>query len=395
MSWRHREGLDHLLRAIGGTDGTTRYVGGCVRDSLIGEEVVDVDMATLLPPDMVMDRLQLAGIKAVPTGLAHGTVTAVVHSRPYEITTLRSDVETDGRRARVAFSDDWREDAQRRDFTINALYADPVSGEISDYFGGLDDLAARRVRFIGDAEQRIAEDHLRILRYFRFFARFGGGEMDAEAYRACRTHARSLMALSRERIADEMIKLLGLPDPVTALSAMLDGGIFAAFMPEATPEGLRLLMEVRERELASGTPPSALLRLCALLDKNPRAVADVTARLKFSNKVKKRVACALQPPPYRTVRELAFRVGAESARDIILLDPSCDPAVLSQIEGWEQPQFPVGGATLIALGMTPGPAIARLLNEIRECWIDEGFPDPVRTREIAVQIVSKFQRENQ
>jgi poly(A) polymerase len=188
--------------------GTARYVGGCVRDSLAGSPAKDIDLATPLSPNEVIDRLERAGLKAVPTGIDHGTITAVSSGAVVEVTTLRRDVSTDGRRATVAFTDDWREDAARRDFTINALYADPATGDVTDYFGGVDDLAAGIVRFIGAPLERIAEDHLRILRFFRFHARFGSGAPDAESLSACAARANDLMALSRERIADELLKIL-------------------------------------------------------------------------------------------------------------------------------------------------------------------------------------------
>jgi len=179
--WRKRRGMARLLKALAASEGQTRYVGGAVRDDLLDLPVNDVDLATRLQPIDVMSRLEAARIKAVPTGIDHGTITAVSDGHPFEITTLRRDVSTDGRRATVAFTDDWKEDAARRDFTINALSADPMTGEIFDYFGGLDDLANRHIRFIGDPLMRIAEDHLRILRFFRFHARFGEGELDAAA----------------------------------------------------------------------------------------------------------------------------------------------------------------------------------------------------------------------
>jgi len=183
--WRKRRGVKRLLAALGAEEGLTRYVGGAVRDDLLGLPVNDVDLATRIPPDDVIRRLEKAKIKAVPTGIEHGTVTAVSDGHVFEITTLRRDVSTDGRRATVAFTDDWKEDAARRDFTINALSADPLTGELFDYFGGLADLETRHIRFIGDPLQRIAEDHLRILRFFRFHARFDAGEPDGPALDAC------------------------------------------------------------------------------------------------------------------------------------------------------------------------------------------------------------------
>ena len=203
--WRRRRGMAKLLDALGADEGLTRYVGGAVRDDLLRLPVSDVDLATKLRPDQVVERLQAAGLKAVPTGFEHGTVTAVSDGHPYEVTTLRRDIETFGRHATVAFTDQWEEDAARRDFTINALMADPGTGAIFDYFNGLADLEKRHVRFIGDPFERIAEDHLRILRFFRFHARFAEGSPDDAALEACTSRANDLMALSRERIADDLL----------------------------------------------------------------------------------------------------------------------------------------------------------------------------------------------
>jgi poly(A) polymerase len=392
--WRHNFGLGQLLIALGGHRDETRFVGGAVRDTLLGLAVSDVDLATIHPPSEVIDRLRIAGIKAVPTGIDHGTITAVVDSRPYEVTTLRSDVSTDGRRATVAFTQDWTADAARRDFTINALYAHTHTGEIHDYFGGLDDLSARHVRFIGKAEDRIAEDHLRILRFFRFFARYGSQEVDAQAYAACCAQANSLMALSRERIADELLKLLAAPDPLTALTLMIEGSVLLPVLPEITAESLIRLRHLIVRESAAGLPPSALLRLCALLPRNAVIGDGVAARLKLSNKARKRLTRALEmPPPYRSPTELAYRLGAQAAQDIILLDDKFDPAIAASFTQWEPPHLSVGGASLIALGMQSGPQISRALMEIKEQWIAEDFPATERTREITERIVSSYLRD--
>ena len=229
--WRKRRGMARLLKALAASEGQTRYVGGAVRDDLLDLPVNDVDLATRLQPNDVVSRLEAAKIKAVPTGIDHGTVTAVSDGHPFEITTLRRDVSTDGRRATVAFTDDWKEDAARRDFTINALSADPMTGEIFDYFGGLTDLANRHIRFIGDPLMRIAEDHLRILRFFRFHARFGRGEPDQAALDACAARANDLMALSRERIADELLKLLAVEDPSPTVGIMLQRNILRPVLP--------------------------------------------------------------------------------------------------------------------------------------------------------------------
>ncbi|HVU30650.1 MAG TPA: CCA tRNA nucleotidyltransferase, partial [Sphingomicrobium sp.] len=282
--WRRQRGMERLLEALGGDEGLTRYVGGAIRDDLLDHRMSDVDLATRLQPPEVMQRLEAAKIKAVPTGIDHGTITAISDGHPYEVTTLRRDVSTDGRRATVAFTTDWEEDAARRDFTINALSADPKTGEIFDYFGGLKDLEERHIRFIGDPLKRIAEDHLRILRYFRFHARFGAGEPDPEALDACTARANDLMALSRERIADELLKLLELPDPFSTVEIMLERGILKPVLPEIRPQGLNRLKELIGAEKAGGIAPDGLRRLAALLPQDPPLAELVAARLKLSNK---------------------------------------------------------------------------------------------------------------
>ncbi|MGE4430741.1 MAG: CCA tRNA nucleotidyltransferase [Sphingobium sp.] len=395
--WRHRPGFDDLCRLLGGAEDQVRLVGGAVRDGLLGIPVNDIDLATPHTPEEVMRRLKAAGIKAVPTGIAHGTITAVlVDHHPVEITTLRRDVSTDGRRATIAYTDDWREDAARRDFTMNALYADPVSGRIFDYFGGLDDLAARQVRFIGDPRARIAEDHLRILRYFRFLARFGALPPDAQSYAACVDQANSLMALSRERIADEVMKLLALPHPCAVIALMIEGGIFAPVLPEIDGAGLRRLETLIEREEQSALPPSAQLRLAALLPPDPAMAEKVAARLKLSNKARKRIVAALTPPPpHAHVRELAFRIGRESAIDHILLDGNLPAQDAATLNDWRIPDFPVGGKDLLALGVQPGPAVAAMLGTIRERWIAAGFPPTAQAQAMAAQCVAEFERSCQ
>ena len=246
--WMARADLAALVAALGA--GNVRWVGGAVRDTLLGHPVKDIDAASPLTPDEVMARLTAAGIRHVPTGLDHGTVTAVLPGGPVEITTLRKDVSTDGRRATVAFSDDWREDAARRDFTINALYADPQTGEIFDWFDGLADLEARRVRFIGGARERICEDHLRILRYYRFHARFGA-TIDKEAEKACVELAPMLKGLSRERVGWELLALLALPDPVDTVRRMHESGVLDVVLPEAAGQATSALAALVQAENAA------------------------------------------------------------------------------------------------------------------------------------------------
>lgn len=394
--WQHRPGLDALLAALDADRGLARYVGGAVRDTLLGLPVSDLDIATVLSPQAVVERLERAGIKAVPTGIDHGTITAVSSGSPVEITTLRRDVSTDGRRATIAYTQDWREDAARRDFTINALYADPLSREITDYFGGVEDLAQRRVRFIGDPAARIAEDHLRILRYFRFLARFGREEPDAASYEACRTAANSLMALSRERIADELLKLLATAAPLRALQLMVDGGILLPVLPEVDAGGIDRLEALMTREAASGIAPSPVRRLAALLPPDAAVADAVGARLKLSNKARKRLIVALEPSSGgESPQALAFRIGVEGAVDRLLLDPAAPVDSLAALQDWTPPTLPIGGGALIARGLPAGPDVARALGEVRDQWVAEGFPGAERVAAIADQTVSKFQRARQ
>ncbi len=357
--------LDPLVAALGGGE-TTRLIGGVVRDTLLGAPVNDIDMATRLTPDEVIARLTKVAIKWVPTGIAHGTVTAVLKSGPVEITTLRRDVSTDGRRATVAFTDDWREDAARRDFTINALSANPETGEVFDYFGGRDDLNKGHVAFIGDPLQRIAEDHLRILRFFRFYARFGKGEPDTAAYDACAVRANDLMALSRERIASELLKLLSYPTPVAAVRLMLARGILKPVLPEIiSADALDTLVD-REGEYSD-----PIRRFAALIGPNPAVAHDIAKRLKLSKAQGKRLTTACGwTLPITTIPTLAYRIGSEGARDRLLLSGG-DPAAL---DNWRRPTLPITGGTLITRGLEPGPVVAQTLAAIEDAWVDAGFP---------------------
>ena len=376
-SWQTGAGMRKLLSALDADDGETRYVGGCVRDALLGCAVSDIDLATRLAPEEVMARLGKARIKAVPTGLAHGTVTAILNGTPIEITTLRRDVSTDGRHATVAFTGDWEEDAARRDFTINALSADPVSRQVFDYFGGTADLEQGRVRFIGDALQRIAEDHLRILRFFRFHARFGRGEPDPDAIAACAARANDLMALSRERIADELIKLLALPHPEAAVTSMFERAIFRAVLPEIDAEGVARLRRLTALEEQLGMPPDPLRRLTALLPADPRIAAAIAARLRLSKKAARRLTISADraAPIPKDSRLLAYGIGKESAEDRLLLGGATETlaAQLQALESWTKPQLPVTGGDLIAMGLTQGPDVSKALRTIEKIWSETGF----------------------
>ena len=364
--------MSRLLAALGADEGLTRYVGGAVRDELMHLPVSDLDLATRLKPDEVVERLEAAKIRPVPTGIDHGTVTAVSSGSPYEITTLRRDVSTDGRRATVAFTDDWEEDAARRDFTINALSADPKTGEVFDYFGGKDDLLARRVRFIGDPLERIAEDHLRILRFFRFHARFGLGEPDAEGLKACAQRANDLMALSRERIADELLKLLAVDDPSPTVAIMLDQEILRPVLPEIAGSEVSRLTDLVMAERTAKIDGDPLRRLAALLPAEPALAERIAVRLKLSNKARKRLGCAASPDVPDNARSLAYYVGIECAVDRLLLAGKTEPAVA--IAQWHVPRLSVRGGQLIERGLPQGPEVAKTLQAIERRWVDAGFP---------------------
>ncbi len=384
VPWTQRADLAALVAALDpAREGLCRWVGGAVRDTLTGIEVKDIDMATQLLPDAVIARLEAAGIRHVPTGLAHGTVTAILAGGPVEITTLRRDVATDGRHATVAFSNDWREDASRRDFTINALYADPGSLAVTDFFEGRADLAARRVRFIGDAAARIREDYLRILRYFRFQARFGSMPADAAAEAACAELAPGLKGLSRERVGWELIRLLGHPDPAATITRMAELGVLAQILPEADPAALPALIAAERPEVA---PPDALRRLAALLPADPALAEAVAARLRLSAVQKKRLAivAARAPGDAGDPRALAYRIGVAEARDRLLLAG----AGIAPLADWTPPPFPLKGGALVARGVHAGPEVARLLRDIEDRWIAEGFPDAARLQQMLDAAIS-------
>lgn len=377
--WTRRPDLAGLIAALG--PGNARYVGGAVRDTLLGIPVKDVDIATPLRPEAVIARLRVAHIRSIPTGIDHGTVTAALPLGPVEITTLRHDVSTDGRRATIAFASDWREDAARRDFTINALYADPASGEIFDYFHGLGDLAERRVRFIGDARQRIREDHLRILRYFRFQARFGSQPADMESESACAELAATLKGLSRERIGMETMNLLALPDPAPTVARMAELGVLAVILPEGDPARLAALVAEERRQ---GIAPDPLRRLAALLPPEPPLAEQVAARFRLSNAQKKRLArAATRDGSADNPRALAYRLGREEALDRLLIEGRDAGA----LDGWTIPELPLKGGKIVARGVTAGPEVARILRAVEDRWVEEGFPDHRRVEEILASLL--------
>ncbi|MFC0632913.1 CCA tRNA nucleotidyltransferase [Brevundimonas balnearis] len=364
------------LEAEGGA-GCARFVGGSVRNALMGRAVDDVDIATPLTPERVIAALERAGLKAVPTGVEHGTVTAVAERRPFEITTLRRDVSTDGRRATVAFTDDWAEDAARRDFRLNALYADG-DGQVFDPTGlGVEDAQAGRIVFVGEPERRIREDYLRILRFFRFMAWYGRGAPDAEGLAACAALKDGLKQLSAERVSKELLKLLSAPDPRRAVQAMADAGVLAEVLPEVGDLARFAALSVEHDD--------PLLRLAALLPDEAAGAEAVARRLRLSNAQRARLVAALDPSAAvrptmgpEAGRAALYRLGRETALDRLALaeavEGAASPALRRLFETWPIPRMPVGGADLARLGVAPGPETGRLLKRFEEDWIAADFP---------------------
>jgi poly(A) polymerase len=377
-----------VIAALTKKGAAVRFVGGCVRDAVLGRKVKDIDIATHDPPEAVMALLKEAGIKAVPTGIAHGTVTAVVGKSHFEITTLREDVETYGRHAKVAFTNDWKADASRRDFTFNAMFLAP-DGALYDPFDGIADLKAGRVRFVGDPETRIKEDVLRLLRFFRFYAHYGTGAPDAAGLAACRKLAHLLPSLSGERVAGELLRLLTAPDPAPVLLLMAGEGVLAHVLPEATR--IPRLAALAEIESKLGEA-DALRRLAASLEPKLAAAEDVADRLRLSNAESERLVALAAPEAPVTVtsdskiqrREL-YRLGAARYRDLALLawaeaagqgSDDAFRAMIAAAEGWKKIALPVKGRDVLALGVENGPEVGRLLKEIETWWIENDFmPD--------------------
>jgi len=362
---------DPALAAVLAALPDARVVGGAVRDALAGRVVADIDLATALPPEEVSRALERASLRAVPTGIDHGTVTAISGGRSFEITTLRRDVATDGRHATVAFTDDWREDAARRDFTINAMSM-ARDGTVLDYFGGQADLAAGRVRFVGDAATRIREDALRILRFFRFQARYGRGAPDAVAIAAIRAGLDGLAILSAERVWGEISRILIAPDPAGAVALMAETGVLAAVLPDgADPDALARL-------IAAGAPADPVLRLAALAHGDAETLA---ARLRLSGAERDRIA-ALRggpaPPPDAEDAALRRALADTDAETLIgraWLSGGAGPgwaALRSRLAAMPRPVFPLEGRDALALGVPAGPRIGALLRAVRAWWLDGG-----------------------
>jgi poly(A) polymerase len=367
----------NVRRLLAALRGEARVVGGAVRDALLDRAVGDIDLATTLPPDQVMEILAKNGIKTVPTGLSHGTVTAIVEHVGYEITTLRRDVETDGRHATVAFTDDWCEDAARRDFTLNALYVD-ADGTLYDYVDGAEDAKAGRVRFIGDAHARIREDVLRILRFFRFTASFGKGDADNYGLAACRDLANLIPNLSIERITREFMKLLEAENPLPALQLMSDCGVMKYLLPEGAD--LKHLRNLLNTEKTHDAKPAALVRFAALLPEDESLVYTVAARFKLSNRDAETL-CALSGLPKFlrdnfapvALRRLIYQYGAEKCRNAALLIGGNIAEALLLIDTWTVPVFPIRGEDIVKLSFPAGPRIGEILKATEKWWIDGDF----------------------
>ncbi len=388
-----------VMAAIAANGIEARFVGGCVRDALLNRPVSDIDIATPNPPDLVMTLLAQHGIKAVPTGIAHGTVTAVCEGRAFEITTLRRDEKTDGRHAQVAFTKSWREDAARRDFTINTLSAD-LDGRVWDPFNGLADLGARHVRFVGDAFTRISEDVLRILRFFRFHAHFGFGAPDWPSLIACRKLSYRLVELSAERIAAELLKLLSAPDPSPVMTLMLFDGFFDHILPElAFADRLKVLIWLESRALIRPhISPDPLRRLACLLPPDALAARHLCQRLHLSNEQSDRVKAmahgwtSVSPDlDAKSARRMLHWSGADLFRDHVLLawaeqrrikDEVSSAmtarwtALLDLADSWQPVHFPLRGQDALDLGCPPGPHMGTMLARVESWWEDQDYqPD--------------------
>ena len=370
--WLTEPALQRLFAALAAAGGEGRVAGGAVRNALLGEAVTEVDVATTLSPEQVTVACAAAGMGVHPTGIEHGTVTVVVDHHPFEVTTLRHDVETDGRRAKVKFTDDWEADAQRRDFTMNALYCD-ARGTVHDFVNGWPDVQRRRVIFVGDPASRITEDYLRILRFFRFHARYGHGAPDAAGLAACAAMKAGLDGLSAERIRQEMFKLMVAPGAVETLRLIAEQGILSHLLPYT--EDWRVLARL---------PPDPVLRL-AVLAQDPPAMPE---RWRLSNHEARRleaIVSLLPPTPALRPQEqrvILFQHGAEAWRDLVHLawarsDAAPEDAAWQDLldlpDRWPIPCLPVAGRDLLAAGMSPGPEIGVMLKKLEDWWVASDF----------------------
>lgn len=405
--WLTAGGTARVLALLNANGEEARVVGGAVRNALLGLVPGDIDIATTALPGEVVRRARAAGIKSVPTGIDHGTVTLVIDSQPYEVTTLREDTETFGRKAKVVFGRDWVKDAERRDFTMNGLSAD-ARGVVYDHVGGIADTAARRVRFIGNPDQRIAEDYLRILRFFRIHAAFGAGEPDRDGYLACIRGRAGLAHLSAERVRTEMLKLLVTSGASAAALAMADGGLLQALSGGVVYTGPLSAMIAIEREL--GLTASPTRRLAALTVAVTEDAKRVATRFRLSNAEAK----ALDSMGHRwwrfaskdeaSARRLLYRLGPERYHDRVLLGWARAASELHSLrwralaelpQRWTAPKFPLKAADFIARGMTEGPALGHVLTLAEDAWLAADFPlDEAALAAIADQAAARITRDH-
>ncbi len=387
QDWMRAPATRRVMAALDAAGAAPRFVGGCVRDALVRRPVKDIDIATPLAPEEVMACLKAAGIKVVPTGIAHGTVTAVAEHTSFEITTLRVDVETYGRHAKVAFTDDWVADSARRDLTINALSCE-ADGTLHDPFGGVEDLRAGRIRFVGDVRARIREDYLRLLRYFRFQAHYGREAPAPDILAIVAEEAPHLHTLSGERVREEILKILAAHDPVPIVEIMIAQGVAREILHgNLHPAALSALIRSEPPEES----PDPLLRLAALIDADADVARQVAERLRLSNKQGKALAalaepaCALGPDLTRHARWRAHRsLGPELAGAVVRLDwarrHAADGAVpdtafresLQAAEALAAKTFPLRGADAIEIGVATGPELGRLLDAVEAWWAEDG-----------------------
>jgi tRNA nucleotidyltransferase/poly(A) polymerase len=393
--WLGEEQLQLLLAALADDGEEARVAGGAVRNALFGQPVADIDIATTTVPEETIRRAEAAGFKTVPTGIEHGTITAVAGGKTYEVTTLRADIETDGRRAKVSFGRDWKADAERRDFTINALYAE-ADGTVVDLVGGIADIEARRLRFIGDPQARIREDYLRILRFFRFFAWYGEGRPDAEGLKACARLKEGLGQLSAERVWSELKKLLSAPDPSRALLWMRQAGVLTSVLPESEKWGIDAIHGLTRTGKDLGWSPDPLLRLEAIVPPDVARMETLAERLRLSASEAGRLrhwAMTAAVEPTTTEGELAkklyvgdprgfvdrLRLSLASARARAVEDNDAlrqaggFSRLLAFTEKWQKPAFPLNGADLTMLGAVPGPKLGATLKNLEKEWIESGF----------------------
>jgi len=396
-AWLQDAAVQRVFAMLNADGGEGRVVGGAVRNALMGAPISDVDFATTNLPQVVMERAAAAGIKAVPTGIDHGTVTLVIDGRGFEVTTLRQDVETDGRRAKVSFGTDWQADAERRDFTINALYA-TADGDVVDLVNGLPDIETKTLRFIGDAHQRIAEDYLRVLRFFRFFAYYGSGRPDADGLRASARAKDKLDSLSAERVWSELRKLLAAPDPSRALLWMRTSGVLTAVLPETEKWGIDAIHGLVATETALKWQPDPMLRLAAIIPPDGERIRVMADRLRLSRAEAEALqsfaaapsitpdmaGAALDRALYRqgvTGIIMRLRLALVNARfkavddnDEMLKAAKLD-TLLKQAIAFVKPQFPVSGADLVELGLSPGPKFGKVLGQLEAEWVERNFVD--------------------